>query len=112
MLGLCGDYFSRYGFPRVGIFRRDLLYMNTSLEQQATQKTASDSFRRDKSFEIIELIVHFFFTNFDRFFINFSQFSDIACHPTASWTSIVIRQLAQWHQKKMYDICGLALQIT
>ena len=28
MLGLCSDYFSRYGFPRVGISRRDLLYKN------------------------------------------------------------------------------------
>ena len=26
MLGLCGNYFSRYGFPLVGISRRDLLY--------------------------------------------------------------------------------------
>ena len=26
MLGLCGNYFSRYGFPHVGISRRDLLY--------------------------------------------------------------------------------------
>ena len=26
MLGLCSAYFSRYGFPGVGISRRDLLY--------------------------------------------------------------------------------------
>ena len=29
MLGLCSNYFSRYGFPRLGISRRDLLYRTT-----------------------------------------------------------------------------------
>ena len=27
MLGLCRNYFSRYGFPHVGISRRDQLYL-------------------------------------------------------------------------------------
>ena len=34
MLGLCSNYFSRYGFPHVGISRRDLLYVSSGWYRQ------------------------------------------------------------------------------
>ena len=40
MLGLCGNYFSRYGFPGVGISRRDLLYIPPNTKYGAFKKRA------------------------------------------------------------------------
>ena len=51
MLGLCRNYFSRYGCPHVGIFRRDLLYVdqNTSFTFKITSEIESNGVLDDQS---------------------------------------------------------------
>ena len=93
--------------------------MNMSLKQQATQQTTSDSLRQVFSGHWSNCSR---FYPFWPFFIKFPQISDIARHPPALYTFIVVIGHKfdilgvipnNWHDDtgRNCTICGLALQI-